>query len=87
MYIFAKRSSWILHKVSAAFQNYVKFMFQSTNVSEKMLSHPVNLLLLYRHWSKSAGVWRKRQGDQDLPVLREMVQLAPSIQDTEGMSP
>jgi hypothetical protein len=60
--------------------------FGSEEDFERLIAHPVNVFLLYRHWTKSAGVWKAVANANVSDRVDELVDLLPRQEDTEDVA-
>ncbi len=65
-------------------QNFKELISTSKDSTESIVDHPINLFLLYRHWSESVDVWKEFSERHNHSVAREMTKLAPTNSDCSG---
>jgi hypothetical protein len=53
---------------------------------QDLLDHPLNLFLLYHHWSKSLKIWKEFHLQFPTTKVKKMIELAPKDEDVFGIS-
>ena len=52
--------------------------------AEDLLDHPVNLFVLYRHWSSNLIAWKRSYSKFPDTRVLELIELAPNQEDVQG---
>ena len=65
-------------------QDFKELLSTSKDSTESIVDHPINLFLLYRHWSDSVDVWEDFYNRNNHSVVREMIKLAPTNSECSG---
>ena len=69
--------------LKSTFQDFRR-IFGDQAAVEDLFDHPINLFLLYRHWSASLSVWKRSFAEFPEARLLEMIELAPKPDDVQG---
>ena len=77
-------TDWPVTNMIHTLQNFKELMSTSKDSTESIVDHPVNIFLLYRHWSVSIDVWEDFYNRHNHSVVREMIKLAPTSSDCSG---